>query len=210
MSVSARTSIRLAVGVLTACLLLTSSVSTVLAGRAGADPEDPPGRDLPAPPLAVVAPTPSNWQPKFPFPFDQTRRLVTDADINSEREMCQWFNADYAELKLQIERFNNSLMLRNGQWAAEGVQERADAVVANIDRSVDFLSPRAQALTQSDDHAGDKFFPIYEGQSFYILWQNLFNVSNGIKGRQPTWVSGPSFQRVMHYGSKIERSHVCR
>jgi hypothetical protein len=209
-SVSAGTSIRLAVGVLTTCLLLTSSVSTVLAGRAGADPEDPPGRDLPAPPLSVVTPSPSNWQPKFPFPFDQTRRFVTDADINSEREMCQWFNADYAELKLQIERFNNSLMLRNGQWAAEGVQERADAVVANIDRSVDFLAPRAQALTQSDDHAGDKVFPIYEGQSFYIVWQNLFNVSNGIKGRQPTWFSGPSFQRVMHYGSKIERSHVCR
>lgn len=193
-----------------AALLMLAYGSTVVAGRAGANPEDPPGRDLPAPRLPLVTPTASNWQPKYPFPFDQTRRFVTDADINAEREMCQWFNADYAPLKLQIERFNNSMMLRNGQWNADGVQERADAVVANIDQSVDFLAPRAQALTQSDDHAGDKFFPLYEGQSFYILWQNLFNVSNGIKGRQGTWFSGPSFQRVMHYGSKIERSHVCR
>lgn len=197
-------------GVVMICALVVFSAAAVVIGRAGADPQDPPGRDAPAPPLAVVTPTPSNWEPKFPFPFDQTRRNVTDADINAEREMCQWFNSQYSDLKLQIERFNNSLVLRNGNWEAEGMQERTDAITANIDKSVDFLAPRAQSLTQSYDHAGDMYFPIYEGQSFYILWQNLSNVSAGIKGRQPTWFTGPSFQRVMHYGSKIERSHVCR
>lgn len=92
---------------------------------------------------------------------------------------------------------------------ADGVQERVAPVTANIDQSVEFLAPRAQALTQSYDHAGDMYFPIYQGQSFYLLWQNLSNVSAGIKGHQPTWFTGPSFQRVLHYGSKIERSHVC-
>jgi hypothetical protein len=196
-------------GLVMMCFLLVLYGATVLTGRAGADPLDPPGRDTPAPPLAAITPL-SNWQPKFPFPFDQTRGNVTDADINAERDMCGWFNADYADLKLQIERFNNSVLSRNGQWQADGIQERQDAITTNIDRSVDFLAPRAQALTQSYDHAGDMYFPIYEGQSFYILWQNLSNVSAGIKGHQQTWFSGPSFQRVMHYGSKIERSHVCR
>jgi hypothetical protein len=190
-------------------LVLAFCGTTILTFRAGADPLDPPGRDTVAPPLATIKPL-SNWQPKYPFPFDQTRGNVTDVDINAEREMCGWFNADYADLKLQIERFNNSVLSRNGKWEADGIPERQAAITANIDQSVDFLAPRAQALTQSYDHADDMFFPIYEGQSFYILWQNLSNVSAGIKGHQWTWFSGPSFQRVMHYGSKIERSHVCR
>lgn len=190
------------------CMLLVLSGTAALVARAGADPLDPPGRDTVPSPLAAVKPM-ANWQPKFPFPFDQTRGNVTDADINAEREMCGWFNADYADLKLQIERFNNSVLRRNGNWDADGIPERQAAMTENIDQSVDFLAPRAQSLTQSYDHAGDMYFPIYEGQSFYILWQNLSNVSAGIKGHQPTWFTGPSFQRVMHYGSKIQRSHVC-
>lgn len=181
-----------------------------LAGAAGADPLDPFGRDEVAPRLPVVVPTASNWQPKFPFPFDQTRGQVTDADINAERDMCQWFNEQYSDLRFQIERFNNSMMRRNGRWDAEGVQERADAVTANIDQSVDFLAPRAESLTQAYDHAGDMYFPIYQGQAFYRLYQHLYNVGNGIRGRQPTWFTGPSFQEVLHWGSRINRSSVCR
>lgn len=209
MGASARKSI-LWLGVIVMMCALLVFFEALLPGRAGADPADTPERDAPAPPLAVVVPTPSNWEPKYPFPFDQTRGNVTVADINAEREMCQWFNAQYADLKLQIERFNNSIVRRNGQWDAEGVEERANAIIANIDQSVEFLGIRAQALTQSYDHAGDMYFPIYEGDSFYVLWQNLSNVSAGIKGRQPTWFTGPSFQRVLHYGSKITRSDVCQ
>ncbi|SKL84433.1 Uncharacterised protein [Mycobacteroides abscessus subsp. massiliense] len=29
------------------------------------------------------------------------------------------------------------------------------------------------------------------------------------KARQPTWFTGPSYQRMLHWGSKIHRSHVC-
>jgi len=41
----------------------------------------------------------------FPYPYDQTRGSVTDAEISAEREMCQWFNAQYDTLMTQIDRF---------------------------------------------------------------------------------------------------------
>jgi hypothetical protein len=159
--------------------------------------------------LPVVTPVPDDWQPKFPFPYDELRRYVTPADISAEREMCQWFNAQYDDLKKQIAGLNNRIVRNNGDFDAPGVQQQTDIVTANIDQSLNFLAPRAQALTQSYDHAGDMYFPIYQGDSFYGLWQQLSNVSNGIKARQPTWFTGPSYHRMMHWGSKIHRSHVC-
>jgi hypothetical protein len=171
---------------------------------------DEPWGDVPGPvPLPIVQPTPDNWKPKFPFPYDQTQSSVTDVDINAEREMCQWFNAQYDVLRLQIQRLNDTVIRNNGRFDADGVPQQVDIVTANIDQSLDFLAPRAQALTQSYDHAGDMYFPIYEGDSFYGLWQQFSNVSNGLKARQPTWFSGPSFLRTLHWGSKINRSHVC-
>src|ERR1700738_621471 len=82
------------------CLTLGASMFTVLRARATADPPDPP-----PPPLPAVTPTASDWMPKFPFPYDATRKDVTDADITAEREMCQWFNAQYAELRRQMNEF---------------------------------------------------------------------------------------------------------
>nr|WP_234797667.1 MULTISPECIES: hypothetical protein [unclassified Mycobacteroides] len=184
----------------------------VLTAAASADPGggyDPVAHFDQPQRLPVITPVASNWQPQFPFPFDQTRRYVTSVDINAVREMCQWFDAQYDAVKHQIEGLNDSLVRNNGHYDAPGVQEQADIVIANIDQSVDFLAPRAQALTQSYDHAGDMYFPIYQGDSFFGLWQQLSNVGNGIKARQPTWFTGPSYHRVMHWGSKIHRSHAC-
>jgi hypothetical protein len=178
----------------------------VLIGPASAGPTV----DELAPSLPVIVPTPSDFAPQFPFPFDQTRRSVTGADINAEREMCQWFNAQYETLMTQIDGFNNNLIRDNGDYHAGANQQLADAVTANIDQSEDFLAPRAQALTQSQDFAGDNYFPLYQGESFYLLWQHLSNVSAGIKGHQPAWFVGPSVQRAMRWGTEIKRSHVCR
>lgn len=183
------------------------SLPGVASGRAAADPS---ADDVPAPPLPVLTPTPSNWEPQFPFPYDEMRNSVTPADIDAEREMCQWFNAQYGDLRLQIEKVNNSVVRSNGNFNAEGIPQQVDAVIANIDQSVEFLTPRAQVLTQSQDFAGDVYFPLYQGESFYGLWQQLSNVGNGLRVRQPNWFTGPSFQRVKHWGSKIDRSHVCR
>lgn len=194
-------------------ILVTGVTAVMPSGLAVADPTGDYG---PAPRydqpqlLPVVTPVPTDWQPIFPFPFDQLRRYVTDADITAEREMCQWFNAQYDALRYQIEGLNDSLVRNNGHYDADGVQQQADIVTANIDQSERFLGPRAQALTQNSDRAGDVYFPIYQGDSFYGLWQQMSNVSAGIKGRQPTWFTGPSFQRMLHWGSKINRSHVCR
>ena len=70
--------------------------------------------DTPVAPLPVIVPTPSDWQPKFPFPYDQTRGSITDADITSEREMCQWFDAQYYELRRQIDKLQFDRITPNG------------------------------------------------------------------------------------------------
>lgn len=163
-----------------------------------------------APPLPPVRLAPTGWQPRFPFPFDQTRGSVTEADIVAEREMCQWYTAQYEPLMAQIDRFDNILIRANGDYGVDGNQQIADAVTANIDQAVGFLAPRAQALTQSRDFAGDVYFPIYQGESFYLLWQHLSNVGAGIRSRQPAWFVGPSVQRVLRWGSRINRSQVCQ
>lgn len=195
---------RLFGGVLGVAALLISLVAVF---TAPADAE--PTVDEVAPPLPVIVPTPSNWTPKYPFPYDQTRASVTEADIDAEREMCQWYNAQYETLMAQIDRFNNNLIRSNGDYNVANNQQLADAVTANIDQSVAFLTPRAQVLTQTQDFAGDVYFPTYQGESFHLLWQHLSNVSAGIRGRQPAWFVGPSVQRVMRWGSRIHRSHVC-
>jgi hypothetical protein len=193
-------------GIFLSIVATLSSAVVVLIGPADADPS----ADEIAPPLPVFVPTPSNFTPQFPFPFDQTRGSVTDADIDAEREMCQWYNAQYTALVAQIDRFNAKLIRDNGDYAVGDNQQAADAVVANIDQTEVFLAPRAQALTQSQDFAGDQYFPLYQGKSFYLLWQLLSNVSAGIHGHQPAWFVGPAYQRAMRWGSEINRSHVCR
>jgi hypothetical protein len=197
----------------TAGVVAAVAAALVLSGQAGADPV--PNQDSVADYdqpqlLPVVTPVPNDWQPQFPLHYDDLRRYVTDADINAERDMCQWFNAQYDTLRHQIEGLNDALIRTNGHWDADGAQAQADIVTANIDQSEGFLAPRAQALTQSYDNAGDMYFPLYQGDSFYGLWQQMSNVNNGIRAHQPTWFTGPSFQRMLHWGSKINRSHVCR
>ena len=185
---------------------LLASTAFGLMGSAAADP----AVDEIAPPLPAIVPTASSWQPKFPFPFDQTRNSVTEADVNAEREMCQWYNAQYDSLMTQIDDFGANLAKNNGDYNVGNNQQLAGAVTANIDQSVSFLAPRVQALTITQDFADDWYFPLYQGESFYRLWQQLSNVSAGISGRQPGWFYGPSLQHALRWGSKINRSHVCR
>lgn len=162
-----------------------------------------------APPLPVITPTQSAWQPKFPYPYDRSRGDVTPADIDAEREMCLWYTAQYDTLMTQIDNFNAVIIRNNGDYGVGNNQQLADAITANIDQSLAFLTPRAQALTVSQDFAGDMYFPLYQGESFYRLWQQLSNVSAGIRGRQPVWFYGPSLQHALRWGSRIHRSHLC-
>lgn len=209
-------------GMAAACAVIVLAALFVAAGSpSSATPPYQPSPDSDViQPLPLITPTPSNWAPKFPFPYDQTRASVTDADITAEREMCQWFNAQYETLRRQIDRLQFNRITPNGPGVIMGsgsdwdysigdIQQQADIVTANIDQSIEFLAPRAQALTQTQNYVGDVYFPLYEGESFYRLWQHLSNVSAGIRAHQPDWFTGPSVQRVKRWGSRIHRSHVC-
>ncbi|WP_231639652.1 hypothetical protein [Mycobacterium sp. Marseille-P9652] len=173
---------------------------------------DPPSNDQLIRPLPIIVPRPTNWQPKFPFPYDQTRSRVTDADIQAEREMCQWFTAQYQTVNDQIGRLQFNRIQpdgTDGNYNVDGLQRQVDIVVGNINQSLEFLTPRVQALTQSQDFAGDVYFPIYKGDAFYGLWQQLSNVRDGINAHQPDWFTGPSYLRAKKWASEITRSHVC-
>jgi hypothetical protein len=198
----------------------TTALSAVCILAAPTSHSDPLPDDELIRPLPIINPGPSNWQPKFPFPYDQTRGSVTEADIVAEREMCQWYSAQYETLRRQIDRVQFNRVTPNGpgvisgagsdwDYSIGGIQQQVDIVTANIDQSVEFLAPRAQALTQRRDASGDSYFPIYEGESFYLLWQHLSNVNDGIKAHQPDWFTGPSVLRVKRWGTRISRSHVC-
>ncbi|WP_431237774.1 hypothetical protein ACQ86B_24335 [Mycolicibacterium aichiense] len=195
----------------------TILVGALVAGAAlapapNADPSLPPTDDQLIEPLPVVVPQPTNWTPKFPFPYDQTRDQITPADIRAEGEMCQWFTTQYKTLNDQIGRLQFNRISPNGtdwDYSLDGVQRQVDIVTANIDQALDFLAPRAQSLTQRQDFAGDNYFPLYQGQAFYGLWQQLSNVNNGIKAHQADWFTGPSYLRMKRLASEINRSHVC-
>ncbi|MGV0794490.1 hypothetical protein ABQE89_22100 [Mycolicibacterium sp. XJ1819] len=199
-------------------VIMLSAAAVVLGPMSDARPPDPPSPPLPPSdssllrPLPVVTPTPSHWAPKYPFPYDQTRNRVTDADITAMREMCQWYSAQYATLRDQIDRLQFNRIGPDGKdfdYSRDNIQQQVDIVTGNLDRSLAFLGPRVQALTQSRNSFGDTFFPIYEGEAFYKLWEQLSNVSNGIKAHQPAWFTGPSVQKAKRWGSDIHRSHVC-
>ncbi|OJZ76081.1 hypothetical protein BRW65_01150 [Mycobacterium paraffinicum] len=199
------------------------AVAMASCATSGADPGsggEMPSDDQLIRPLPVVVVKPTNWVPKFPFPYDKTRHLVTEADINAERELCQWYTPQYGVLIDQIDRLQFNRLQQNGPGIRTGaatdsdysfgsVQQQADIVTGNIDRSMDFITPRVQAFTINNDYAGDIYLPLFQAHSFYVLWQNLGNVNNGIKAHQPDWFTGPSVQLLKRAGSEINRSHVC-
>ncbi|WP_240431368.1 hypothetical protein [Mycobacterium kyogaense] len=162
--------------------------------------------------LPVMAPVPSDWKPMFPFPYDQTKDKVTPADVNAMGEMCQWFSAQYPTLRDQIDRLQFNRIGPDGKdydYSRGDVQQQVDIVTTNLRQSVDFLAPRAQSLTRSQNPFGDSYFPVYEGEAFFKLWEQLSNVNNGILAHQPDWFTGPSVEKAKRWGSDIQRSHVC-
>jgi hypothetical protein len=201
--------------------VVLAAMSVLTGPPAGADPDPNSEAPLPVPPsdsslirpLPVITPTASIWAPKFPFPYDQTRNNVTDADIRAMSEMCQWYNAQYATLRFQIDRLQTNRIDqstgRDDDYTRDDIQQQVDIVSGNIGQAVDFLAPRAQSLTQAQNPYGDNYFPIYEGEEFYKLWEQLSNVNNGILAHQADWFTGPSVQKAKRWGSDIHRSHVC-
>jgi len=200
--------------VATGVVIVASAMAMLIPPTSSADPDPgaaPSNSEL-IYAFPVFTPTPSNWKPKFPFPYDQTRDRVTPADITAMAEMCQWFNRQYATLRDQIDRLQFNRIDSNGKdfdYTRGNTQQQVDIVTGNIDKSLAFLDPRVHALTIAQNSFGDNYFPIYEGEEFFKLDEQLFNVNNGIKSHQPDWFSGPSVQKAKRHGSDIFRSHVC-
>lgn len=205
------------------CALLLTAVGLLTGPQASADPDVDPNRQVPLPvppsdsslirPLPVVVPTASSWTPKFPYPYDQTKHMVTPTDITAMGEMCQWYNAQYATLRSQIDRLQTNriddVTGRDDDYSRGNIQQQVDIVANNLGQAVDFLGPRALSLSQPRTPFGDTYFAVYEGEAFFKLWEQLSNVRNGILARQPNWFTGPSVQKAKRWGSDIHRSHVC-
>lgn len=200
------------------CAVTISAMGVLTGPPAGADPNDqiplpePPPDSAVITPLPVITPRASNWAPKYPFPYDQIRDRVTGTDIRAMGEMCQWYSAQYATLRAQIDRLQFNRIGpddRDYDYTRGNIQQQVDIVSGNISQAVDFLGPRAQSLTQAQNPYGDNYFAIYEGEAFYKLWEQLSNVNNGILAHQPAWFTGPSVQKAKRWGSDIHRSHVC-
>lgn len=200
------------------CMALMGVTGFAMGPRVSADPNsevplpDPPSDSYLITPMPVVTPIVSGWTPKYPFPYDQMKDRVTDADVTAMREMCQWYNAQYATLRFQIDRLQTNRIDDYGRdfdYSQGDVQQQVDIVTGNIRQAVDFLTPRVQSLSQPQNTFGDHYFVIYEGEAFYKLWEQLSNVNNGILAHQPDWFTGPSVQKAKRWGSDIHRSHVC-
>jgi hypothetical protein len=206
-------------GLVTAGVSIVLSTLGVLVGpTSGAYPPDPDPPPLPPSdsalirPFPVVTPTPSSWRPKFPFPYDQTRDRVTESDTTAMREMCQWFNIQYATLRDQIDRIQFNRIGPDGKdfdYGRDNIQQQVDVVAGNVSESVAFLDPRVHALTRDQNTFGDNYFPIYKGEQFFKLYEQLFNLNNGINAHQADWFTGPSVQKAKRHGSDIYHSHVC-
>lgn len=186
---------------------------------AGADPNaeipipGPPSDSSLIRPLPVITPTASNWAPRYPFPYDQTKDRVTPADITAMSEMCQWYNAQYATLRSQIARLQmnriNPADANDFDYSRDNIGQQVDIVSGNIGQAIDFLTPRVHSLTVSQNTFGDNYFPVYKGEAFFKLWEQLSNVNNGILAHQPDWFTAPSVQKAQRWGSDIHRSHIC-
>jgi hypothetical protein len=101
--------------------------------------------------------------PNFTFPHNLRQNQATDTDITSEREMCEWFNAQFDAPAKQINGFNVS------RTATMSPHPRSEASRCRDRpyRSVQGLpGPKAQAFpwkTGYNSDTCDKHIPIYEG-----------------------------------------------
>jgi hypothetical protein len=187
------------------------AAAAVITVSAGAEADS-----APAPPLPVFTPTPTDWGPNFAFPHNLHQNQVTDADITAEREMCEWFNAQFGALMDQINTFNGNLAANHDDYGAPGIQQQADAVTANIDQSERFLDPRARTFTLAsncrffvNDDDCEQYYPLFESSDFRRVWEQQSNISTSIKNHNPSGITNISIGLTNLYANGIQGSGVC-
>lgn len=188
-----------------ACAVLVGAIISLgLAAPATADPNGS------APTLPVFVPHPSDWAPNYTvFPYNLWQVRVTGAQLDAQRESCQWFNAQYGTLMTQIVGFQKFLGDQHDYWTAPGVQAAGDTVRANVDQSAAFLDPRAHALYITNYPDQSQYSPLYNGDSIYHLWYQLTQISDKIATQQPAGVINANIATANVYGNVIRDSGVC-
>ncbi|MGE2732278.1 hypothetical protein ACQI4F_22670 [Mycolicibacterium vaccae] len=163
-----------------------------------------------APTLPAFTPYPSEWQPDYtPFPYNLWQSRVTPQQITAQRESCQWFNAQYEQLRGQVYGFQRFLADQGDDWSRPGVTEAGDMVAANLDQSAAFLEPRAHTLYIVNYPDQSEYSPLFHGDSIYRLWYQFTQISDKIKQRLPAGVINANIATANVYGSVIQDSGVC-
>jgi hypothetical protein len=189
--------------VLAAMLAGGVAAASATAGQSHGEPDYPPS-------LPIFTPHPSDWSPDYSvFPYNLWQIRVTPEQVVAQRDSCQWFNAQYDILMRQIFGFNRFLGDRHDDWSAVGVQPAADAVVANVDQSAEFLDPRAHTLFIVNYPDQSEYSPLYNGDSIYHLWYQLTQISDKIKRELPSGQINANIATANVYGNVIRDSGVC-
>ena len=150
------------------------------------------------------------WTPDFTaFPYNLWQSRVTPEQIAAQRESCQWFNARYSTLRDRVYGFQHFLGDRSDDWSAPGVADLAAAARADLDRSADFLEPRARTLFIVNYPDQSEYSPLYNGDSIHYLWFQLTQISDKIARRLPSGQINANVATMNVYGTVIRDSGVC-
>lgn len=189
-----------------AAVCTVSAVAVVglgLSGSASADPGQEPPR------LPVFTPGPTDWSPNFElWPYNTFTYQVTPEMVGGMSDACQWFNAQFDPLLGQINDFNRSLDAQHDVYS--GVQQQADAVVANIDQSTAFLAPRVTPLTitNTPDNYGP-YSPVYGGEHITSIMFQLSRIADSIKHQEPSGVTHANIVHAAGWGNALRESGAC-
>ena len=188
-----------------ACAAAVVIAGPLLSGSAGAEAGQPP------PPLPMFTPGPTDWSPNFEiWPYSTFTYQVTPQMISGMSDSCQWFNAQFDPLMGQINDFNRHLGDNRDEYSAAGVQQQANAVVANIDQSTAFLAPRVQPLTitNTPNNFGP-YSPIYGGESITGVTFQLTRISESIRKQDPAGVTHAYIFAATRWGNALRDSGAC-
>ena len=162
------------------------------------------------PSLPVFVPYPSGWAPNYTvFPYNLWQTRVTPEQIIAQRDVCQWFNAQYDTLSAQAFGFQRYLGDQGDVWDSPGVQAAAGVVRANLDQSAAFLDPRVHTLYIVNYPDRSEYSPLYNGDSFYHLWFQLTQISDKMARQVPSGQINANTATMNVYGTVIRDSGVC-
>ena len=194
-------------GVAVACVALVAAAT--IANTTGAEAEP----DVPAPPLPVFTATSTAWAPAVDGRFADR---ITKADIAAMREMCQWFDAQFDTLLGQIAAVQTTLVAHHDDYSASGVQQRVDAVTANIDQSNAYLTPRADALGESRTctysntlYVCDHGTNIPGGEYLREVVEQQQRIRDGFVNHNPAFINEIAVGRANAAAADVRRRGVC-